>query len=423
MSNADIDMDRAIDLDEEHLADSAFWRATSEHRHAVFAELRRSAPVRYYPPRNSEFSRPCTGFWALTRYRDVWNASRNPASYCSGISIDIEELPEEFGDFYPSMINMDDPQHARLQRLVLGGFTPKQMARLDEGLRAKAGQIIDELIERHGDGSEFDFVAEVAAQLPLHAIGNMMGVPPDEQHLIFEWTNLAVGADDPRIGIKVAAQASASIAGYALALGQARRARPTDDLTSVLMHAEVEGERLTAKEFVNFFILLVSAGNETTRNAISHGMRLLTQHPEQRRILFGDFESIAWTAAEEIVRFETPISNMCRVLTEDVMIEGVPLGAGEKVALWYPSANRDGDVFESPDRFDVRRPKSPQQVGYGAGGPHFCLGANLARREIVVMFDEIRRRTPDLQITGEPDRVLSMGLNAIRRLPARLTVD
>ena len=196
----------AVDLDRAHLADSAFWRAEPEFRHAVFTELRASDPVRYYPPRTSEFSRPCTGFWALTRYVDVWNASRNPSTYCSSITIDIEEMPDELGEFYPTMINMDDPQHSRLRRLVSAGFTPRQTAQLDDALRTKAAQIIDELLDRHGDGSEFDFVTEVAARLPLQAICEMLGVPADEQHRIFDWTNAAVTPDDPSVGVEGAAR-------------------------------------------------------------------------------------------------------------------------------------------------------------------------------------------------------------------------
>jgi methyl-branched lipid omega-hydroxylase len=404
----------------EHLAHSAFWRADSAFRHRVFAALRANEPVRWYPPTTSEFSRPCTGFWALTRYEDVWSASRNPSSYCSSITIDIEESPEELDEFAPTMINLDDPEHARLRRLVSAGFTPKHVAKLDGDLQTKAAQIIDDVVERFGDGMEFDFVAEVAARLPLDAISSMLGVPPEEQGQILDWTNLVVTPDDPAVGIAGSRSGLAALADYARQLGAARLASPKDDLTSLLVHADVDGERLSTRDFVNFFILLVSAGNETTRNAISHGMRLLTLFPEQRRILFDDFGSYAWSAAEEIVRFETPISNMCRVLTKDVVIHGTRVAAGEKVALWYPSANRDGEVFADPDQFDVRRPTTPQQVGYGGGGPHFCLGANLARREIVVMFDEIRRRVPSLQIIGEPIRPLSMGLNAISHLPASL---
>jgi len=407
-----------IDLDAEHLADSAFWAAPTDHRARVFAALRRDAPVRWYPPRRSGFSRACTEFWALTRYDDIWHASRTPSVYCSGVTIDIEEMPAELGEFYPSMINLDDPEHARLRRLVASGFTPKQTASYEPQLRSIAAEIIDQLLERYGDGTEFDFVAEVAAKLPLRAICSMLGVPPSDQPLMLQWTNQAVSPDDPSVGIDGAASGLRQIADYAIELGRQRQRKPTEDLTSVLMHAEVDGERLDSKEFANFFILLLSAGNETTRNATTHGLRLLTRNPDQRRIWFDEFETHAATAVEEIVRCEPLISNMCRVLTRDVELHGVTLRAGEKVALWYPSANLDESVFENADHFDVRRPVHPQQVGYGAGGPHFCLGANLARRELTVIFDEIRRRVPDLVATGEPDRVVSMALNSVRSLPA-----
>lgn len=409
-----------VDLESEHLADSAFWAATPEHRARVFAVLRREAPVRWYPPRRSDFNRACTEFWALTRYEDIWQASRTPSVYCSGVTIDIEEMPEELGEFYPSMINFDDPEHARMRRLVASGFTPKQIASYEPGLRAIAAEIIDQVLDKYGDGAEFDFVAEIASKLPLRAICSMLGVPDADHDLMLQWSNDAVSPDDPGVGIDGAASGLRRIADYAIEMGRERLRRPTEDLTSVLMHAEVDGERLTSKEFANFFILLLSAGNETTRNATTHGLRLLTRHPDQRRIWFENFEEHAATAVEEIVRCEPLISNMCRVLTRDVELHGVTLRAGEKVALWYPSANMDETVFDDPGRFDVRRPVTPQQVGYGAGGPHFCLGANLARRELVVIFDEIRRRTPNLAATGEPERVVSMALNSVRSLPASI---
>jgi cytochrome P450 len=412
--------DIAIDLDAEHLADSAFWTATPEHRARVFAALRNEDPVRWYPPRRSGFSRACTEFWALTRYEDIWNASRTPSVYCSGVTIDIEEMPDELGEFYPSMINFDDPEHARMRRLVASGFTPRQIASYEPGLRAIAAEIIDQVLDKFGDGTEFDFVAEIASRLPLRAICSMLGVPDADHDLMLQWSNDAVSPDDPGVGIDGAASGLRRIADYAIELGRERLRQPTEDLTSVLMQAEVEGERLTSKEFANFFILLLSAGNETTRNATTHGLRLLTRHPDQRTIWFENFEDHAATAVEEIVRCEPLISNMCRVLTRDVEVRGVTIREGEKVALWYPSANLDETVFPDPERFDVRRPVSPQQVGYGAGGPHFCLGANLARRELVVIFDEIRRRTPQLVATGEPERVVSMALNSVRSLTASI---
>jgi cytochrome P450 len=203
---------------------------------------------------------------------------------------------------------------------------------------------------------------------------------------------------------------------YAQTLGENRRAHPGDDITSVMMSAEVDGERLTPQEFGSFFILLVVAGNETTRNAISHGMRALTDHPDQRDLLFGDFETHAKTAMEEIVRWASPVIHFRRTATEDTELSGQAIEAGEKVVLFYNSANRDERTFEDPFRFDVTRPIQPQQVGFGAGGPHFCLGANLARREMTVMFDELRRRVPTMRITGEPEYLQSAFINGIKRM-------
>jgi cytochrome P450 len=199
-------------------------------------------------------------------------------------------------------------------------------------------------------------------------------------------------------------------------MGEDRLANPTDDLTSVMMHAVVDGERITAQEFGSFFILLVVAGNETTRNAISHGMHLLTTNPDQRDLWWSDFDAHTRTAVDEIVRMASPVVHFRRTATEDTVVGGQQIAAGEKLVMWYNSANRDERVYEDPYRFDVRRPLQPNQVGFGAGGPHFCLGANLARREIAVMFDEIRRRIPTLRTVGEPDYLQSNFINGIKRL-------
>jgi methyl-branched lipid omega-hydroxylase len=403
-----------------HLADSAFWKLTQSERLETFEHLRANEPVKHFGALRSEFSRECTAFWALTRYEDVWNVSRNPKTYCSRLGIDIESNPAEMSESVNSMINFDDPKHARMRRLVSAGFTPKRTAQLDRDLRATATSILDDVLDRFGDGSEFDFVEQVAVRLPLAAISDMLGIPADEQAQVLAWTNTGAAIEDPDVGIEGAVTANKALTEYALELGRSRREKQTDDLVSVLMHAEVDGERLSAQEFANFFNLLVVAGNETTRNAISHGIRLLTLYPDQRKTWFENFDTYAYNAADEIVRFETPITHMARVLTEDSIIRGVPISAGEKVVLWYTSANRDAEVFTDADRFDITRSLTPQQVGFGGGGPHFCLGANLARREIVVMFDEIRCRTPDLHITGEPTNVLSMSLNNVMSMSARV---
>jgi cytochrome P450 len=213
---------------------------------------------------------------------------------------------------------------------------------------------------------------------------------------------------------------SLEIFAYAQAHGETRLKQPTDDLTSVMMHATVDGDRMTPQEFGSFFILLVVAGNETTRNAISHGMLALTEHLDQRRTWFDNFDAHSKTAVEEIVRWATPVINFRRTATRDTEIRDVKIAEGDKVVLWYNSGNRDEEVYADPYRFDVLRPINPAQIGFGAGGPHFCLGANLARREIAVMFDEIRRRLPELQITGEPAYLQSNFINGIKRMPCRL---
>ena len=274
------------------------------------------------------------------------------------------------------------------------------------------------MLEANPDGT-CDFVESIAAPLPLQIICEMMGIPAADTEQIFQWTNVILGAGDPEYGGSYEALMKAALGmfAYAQALGEDRRANPRDDITSVLMHAEVDGDRLTTQEFGSFFILLVVAGNETTRNAISHGMKALTDHPDQRELWYGDFDAHARTAVEEIVRWATPVIHFRRTATEDTELAGQPIAAGDKVVLWYSSANRDERVFADPYRFDVTRPLQPAQVGFGAGGPHFCLGANLARREITVMFDELRRRVPDLRITGEPAYLQSFFINGIKRLP------
>ena len=348
----------------------------------------------------------------------MFAASRNPQLFCSGNGSNIGDLPVELNEFFGSMINMDDPKHFRLRSLVAKGFTPKEVARVEEYVTTKAAAVVDRMLE-HNPGGECDFVEWIAAPLPLQIICEMMGIPDDDIEQIFAWTNVILGAGDPEYGGTYEALMNAALGmfAYAQALGEDRRANPRDDITSVLMAAEVDGDRLTSQEFGSFFILLVVAGNETTRNAISHGMKALTDHPDQRELWYGDFEAHTRTAVEEIVRWATPVIHFRRTATEDTELAGQPIAAGQKVVLWYNSANRDERVFADPYRFDITRPITPTQVGFGAGGPHFCLGANLARREITVMFDELRRRVPDLRITGEPAYLESSFINGIKRLP------
>ncbi len=409
-----------IPLDEIDLSGFELWIADREIREATFRTLRDTPGLRFFEEAIFEDSPfpPGPGYWSLVRHEDVWAASRNPQLFCSGQGSNIGDMPQELNEFFGSMINMDDPKHHRLRSLVSKGFTPKEVARVEGYVTTKAAGVVDRMLEAHPDGA-CDFVEWVAAPLPLEIICEMMGIPAEDTQQIFAWTNVILGAGDPEYGGSYEALMNAALGmfAYAQALGEDRRANARDDITSALMHAEVDGDRLSSQEFGSFFILLVVAGNETTRNAISHGMKALTDHPDQRELWWSDFGTHTRTAVEEIVRWATPVIHFRRTATEDTELSGQKIAAGEKVVLWYCSANRDERAFADPYRFDVTRPLQPAQVGFGAGGPHFCLGANLARREITVMFDELRRRVPDIRITADPDYLQSNFINGIKRLP------
>ena len=409
-----------VPLSDIDLSAPEFWTADRAWREGAFRTLRDEKPFAFFEERVIEDAPfpPGPGYYAVTRHDDIWQISRNPQLFCSGKGSNIGDLPVEMNEFFGSMINMDDPKHFRLRNIVSRGFTPKEVSRIEDQVRDRAARLVTELIERFPNG-ECDFVEEVAAALPLAIICDMMGIPEEDHKKIFHWTNVILGVGDPEFvgSYEDLMTVALEMFMYAQALGESRVGNPQDDVTSAMMNAVVDGERLTAQEFGSFFILLVVAGNETTRNAISHGMKLLTDNPDQRKIWFDDFDTHTRTAVEEIVRYATPVIHFRRTVTEDTVLSGQELKAGEKVVMFYASGNRDERVFENPHAFDVTRAVSPAQVGFGAGGPHFCLGANLARREIQVMFDEIRRRLPNMRITGEPAYLQSSFINGIKRMP------
>lgn len=401
------------------ISQMAFWVAPRDERTEAFRTLRNTPGLPKYPERFLEGSPfpPGPGYHAITRYEDVWAASRNPELFCSGQGSNIVDLPQELNEFYGSMINMDDPKHFRLRSIVSKGFTPRHVTDLEDRIRDKCVEIIDRMVTANPDGSA-DFVNEFAGPLPLEIICSMMGIPESDYASIFEWTNTILGASDPEFGgtYERLMEVSLEIFAYAQALGEDRRANPRDDITSALMAAEVDGDRLSAQEFGSFFILLVVAGNETTRNALTHGLKELTDNPDQRALWFSDYETHARNAIEEIVRLATPVIHFRRTVTADTELGGEQLKAGDKVVLFYSSANCDERVFDSANEFDITRGQQPQQVGFGAGGPHFCLGANLARRELAIAFEELHRRLPNLRATGDPDYLQSNFINGIKRL-------
>ncbi len=407
-----------LTVDEIDLSDPLFWALPEEEREGAFATLRAEAPISFHEERDYVVFPQGPGYYALTRHRDVLDASRQPELFCSGKGSNIGDMPEPFLDFFGSMINMDDPRHARLRRIVSRGFTPRHLADLQDSVERRATEIVDRLLEK----GSCDFVTDVAAALPLAIICDMMGIPESQYEFVFDRTNIILGAGDPEYVSDINEVVPALLtAGYELAqlvqeLGAERRATPTDDLTSALVNADVDGEKLSDEELGPFFVLLVVAGNETTRNAIAHGMHLLTQNPDQKAAWLADVDGLATTAVEEIVRWATPVIHFRRTVTQDgATLGGQEFKEGDKVVLFYNSANRDEALFEDPFTFDIARDPNPH-VGFGGPGPHFCLGAHLARREITVMFKELLTRTPDIAAVSEPDRLLSNFIHGIKHL-------
>jgi cytochrome P450 len=398
-----------------------FWALDDDQRDGAFAALRREAPISFWPEPVQEGFQAGAGHWALTALDDVHFASRHPEIFSSSPNITINDQTPEVSEYFGSMIVLDDPRHQRLRSIVSRAFTPKVVGHIETSVRARARRLVSDLIANHPDGRG-EAVVELAGPLPLQVICDMMGIPEDDHHKIFHWTNVILGFGDPDLTTDFDdfLRVSMDIGAYASALAEDRRVNPRDDLTTSLVEADVDGERLSSAEVASFFILLAVAGNETTRNAISHGLFALTRYPEQRRAWWSDFDALSHPAVEEIVRWASPVIYMRRTLTRDFEMRGIKLAAGDKATLWYCSANRDESKFANPWKFDVTRDPNPH-VGFGGGGAHFCLGANLARREIRVMFDELRREIPDVVVTDEPARLLSPFIHGIKTLPIAWT--
>ncbi len=410
-----------VPLADVHLDSLEFWGLDDDIRDGAFATLRREAPISFWPAIEMEGFESGNGYWSLTKLDDVHFASRHPDIFSSAPGITINDQTPELAEYFGSMIVLDDPRHQRLRSIVSRAFTPKVVARIEASVRERAHRLVTSLISNHPDG-QADLVSELAGPLPLQVICDMMGIPEEDHQRVFHWTNVILGFGDPDLTMDFEEflQVSMDIGAYAGALAEDRRSNPHDDLTTSLVEAEVDGDRLTSQEIASFFILLVVAGNETTRNAISHGVLALSRYPEQRDRWWSDFDGLAPTAVEEIVRWASPVVYMRRTLTQDFELSGVKLAAGDKTALWYNSANRDESKFANPWAFDVARNPNPH-LGFGGGGAHFCLGANLARREIRVAFDELRREIPDIVATAEPARLLSQFIHGIKSLPVAWT--
>ncbi|HEY1850929.1 MAG TPA: cytochrome P450 [Candidatus Binataceae bacterium] len=386
--------------------------------HEVFARLRREAPVAWNPEDDGR------GFWAVTRYEDIVAVSKNPKAFSSarkhgghrmfdenvvgvaGVGADKTEAP---------MISMDPPEHNQYRRMVSPGFAPRRVQALEDRIRDRVIGILDRL----AGADTCDFVADIAAELPIQMLAELMGVPQEDRAMLFEWSNALIAEDDAeyRSSPEVVAEKIARMAEYALNLWQERFEHPGDDLISMLVHSRVDGEAMTRERYIGTFILLVAAGNETTRNSLSGGFLALAEHPADKRRLIED-PSLLPGAAAEIVRWVSPVMHMRRTAVEEAEIGGQTVRPNDKVILWYCSGNRDEAVFADPFRFDITR-TDPAHVGFGTG-QHFCLGARLAEVQIRVFYEEFLRRYPDACPVGPIERMRSNFIVGYKSIPTRL---
>jgi cholest-4-en-3-one 26-monooxygenase len=379
------------------------------------AELRRSAPVWWVSQRRGSAGFDDEGYWAVTRHADILSVSKTPDVFSSTRNTALvrfkEGTPRESIDMQGIiLLNMDPPQHTRMRGIVSRGFTPRAIGNLRQVLTERAERIVATALES-GTG---DFVADVASELPLQAISDLIGVPQEDRSKIFAWSNRLIGYDDETPGQENAGELAAiEILGYSMAMAEERRKCPADDIVTKLISAEIDGHALGDDEFGYFVMMLAVAGNETTRNAITHGMNAFFEHPEQWELFK---ESRPETAADEIVRWATPITVFQRTATRDAELGGQQIKAGDRLGLFYRSANFDEEVFGSPGRFDILRDPNPH-LGYGGLGTHYCLGASLAKLEIQLIFNAIADAMPGIAKAGDPVRLRSGWINGIKSLP------
>ncbi|HEY7438867.1 MAG TPA: cytochrome P450 [Acidimicrobiia bacterium] len=396
-----------------NLADPATYAAGPPHE--FFTYLRNEHPVYWHA---SDIFPP--GFWVCTKYSDVIAIERDVKMFSSAQGGALLEHQEEGTELM--MLNQDPPQHTRLRNLVARGFTPKVMKSMEPHIREAAITIVDRVATKD---EVVDFVPHFAAELPLVVIAELLGVPYEDRHKLFEWSNRMIGSNDPEFGAggpEQAMSASMELYAYAQSLADSRRARPLDDIVTTLVTAELDGEKLSDIEFNVFVMLLSVAGNETTRNLISGGMLALMEHPEQRERLVADPEGLMSTAVDEMLRYVSPVQYFRRTAMHDTELRGVPVKQGDKVTIWYGAANRDEEVFPESQNFDVGRTPN-EHIAFGGRGPHYCLGSALARLEINLMFEQIVTRLPDMQIAGEPQHLQSTLINGIKHLPVRYTPE
>jgi linalool 8-monooxygenase len=386
--------------------------------HEVFARLRREAPVAWNPEYDGR------GFWAVTRYEDIVAVSKRPEVFSSdrkhgghrmfdenvtgvaGVGAEKTEAP---------MISLDPPEHNQYRRMVSPGFAPRRVRQLEDRIRERVVAILNHL----NDADTCDFVTDIAAELPIQMLAELLGIPQEDRSMLFQWSNALIAEDDAeyRPSPEALAEKIAAMAEYALGLWRDRLESPGDDLISMLVHSRIDGEAMTPERYIGTFILLVAAGNETTRNSLSGGFLALADHPAEKQRLIAD-PSLLGSAASEIVRWVSPVMHMRRTAIEPAQIGDQSIRAGDKVILWYCSGNRDEAIFADPNRFDVARAEPPH-IGFGTG-QHFCLGARLAEVQIRTFYEEFLRRYPDARPCGAVQRMRSNFVVGYKSIPTRL---
>jgi len=380
----------------------------------MFTLLRKEAPIFWTDETDGG-----AGFWSLVKHADLVEANRNAEVFSSeigGISrmdymVNADGSPGAMDTRGIMMLTTDPPKHTRYRRLVNKGFTPRMISKLEEALKIRAKDIVNNIIEK----GECDFVVDLASELPLQAIAEIMGVPQEDRMRLFDWSNKMIGIDDPEYESNDGTTAAVELYAYAHALAEERASDPQDDIVTLLINATIGDDRLSEEEFDAFMLLLTVAGNETTRNATSGGMLALLTHPEEMDKLRSDVDGKLDVAIEEILRWSTPVMHFRRTLTEDYELSGHKFHKGEKVLMWHASANRDEDVFENPFKFDIERDPNPH-ISFGGGGAHYCLGANLARAELRIIFREILTRIHDIEMTDNPAFLRSNFISGIKHM-------
>jgi cytochrome P450 len=379
-----------------------------------YAWLRANDPVHWHPEADGP------GFWAITKYADIRAISRQPKLFSSALKgVMMGEADEaNLAASRQMMLVMDPPQHDRFKLLVSRGFTPKAAQSLRTRIEELATEIVDDVYGR----GECDFVHDISGRLPSGLIAELMGIPRADGERLYELTELMHTTDDAVASPEQRAAATFEMLSYAGETAARKRVQPGDDIASQLVQAEVDGERLTDAELQWFFLLLVNAGGDTTRNLLASGVQLLFDHPDERARLQGDVDGLLATSIEEMLRFTSPVVHFRRTATEDTVVRDQPIKAGDKLMVFYGSANRDADVFEDPDRFDVGRDPNPH-MAFGGGGPHLCLGLHVARIEIAVMLREILTRMPDLRPDGDPVPLASNFITGVKTMPVAWSVQ